>query len=505
VTRPAEEVELKYDAFDLDALAGWLDAHFAPAEGAGWQTVELTDRYIDTAGHDLARAGYGARLRASGGGVELTVKSDLEVKEARHRRLEMSGPATDSLDPAAWPPSPALEIVLEAAAGRPLRERFTIVQRRRERTLALGGAEVVVSLDEARVCLEEELLGSLIGAELELLKGRRRSLRALARNVAESGMVRAQPLSKMQLASAMVAARQPLESAEPVGEAARKVLGRHLARLIEREAATRAGDALALKQMRVAARRLRSAWRVFDGTYKRPVQRRQVAGLRDLGGRLGAVRDLDVLLTNLPDDLGLTGLAAAWRSERESAMTDLVGYLDSAGFASMKVDALRLAGSPATGVARRAADRRLHDVAGARIVSACLAMRADGDALGTADPAALHSLRISAKRLRYALETFRDLLAEEELAPPLRSLISLQDVLGALNDAAIAASRAADWLDVASPDELARDGSAVEDHVAACLIEMDERGREASALWSVIAGPVFARQIDRLAAKLTAS
>ena len=70
-------------------------------------------------------------------------------------------------------------------------------------------------------------------------------------------------------------------------------LGRMLAHV---PAAIAGEDPEAVHDMRVAARRVRAAWRVFGDAYERAVVRDRVRELRTLGGRLGAVRDLDVQL-----------------------------------------------------------------------------------------------------------------------------------------------------------------------------------------------------------------
>ena len=48
--------------------------------------------------------------------------------------------------------------------------------------------------------------------------------------------------------------------------------------------------------MRVATRRQRAAWRVFGDSFRAGRTKRFRSGLREVAGRLGAVRDLDVLL-----------------------------------------------------------------------------------------------------------------------------------------------------------------------------------------------------------------
>ena len=78
-------------------------------------------------------------------------------------------------------------------------------------------------------------------------------------------------------------------------EAGRKVLGYHFGRVLVRVPGVVAGeDAEEVHAMRVAARRMRAAWRVFGDAYDRRTTRAYLDELRTLGGRLGVVRDLDV-------------------------------------------------------------------------------------------------------------------------------------------------------------------------------------------------------------------
>ncbi len=58
-----------------------------------------------------------------------------------------------------------------------------------------------------------------------------------------------------------------------------------------------------------------------------------------------------------------------------------------------------------------------------------------GRAIGADTPAAaLHRLRIEAKKLRYLLEFFRSLFPEPEILPLIKALKQLQDNLGDFND-----------------------------------------------------------------------
>ncbi len=90
--------------------------------------------------------------------------------------------------------------------------------------------------------------------------------------------------------------------------------------------------------MRVAARRARAAWRVFGDGFEREAVRGHRRDLREIGTRLGAVRDLDVLLEILADHgvrrsergrAGLSPLLRAWDAERGARRLELVEVLES--------------------------------------------------------------------------------------------------------------------------------------------------------------------------------
>ena len=116
----------------------------------------------------------------------------------------------------------------------------------------------------------------------------------------------------------------------------------HLARMLAREAGTREGvDPEELHAMRVATRRQRAAWRVFGASFRPGRTKRYRRGLREIASRLGAVRDLDVLLdaadayrADLPvsEQRALEPLLTDWREHRDDARVLLIRELDSDGY-----------------------------------------------------------------------------------------------------------------------------------------------------------------------------
>jgi triphosphatase len=531
------EVELKYLVRDLEALRGWLAKDWGGAldgvEAGNERTVEVEDRYIDTAYGALAQAGFGARLRREDDGpVSVTVKSashdrpaegvgDDEVDpRALSRRVEVEGPAGAQLDPELWPPSAARELINEVRDGARLRTLFTINQRRERRTLALDDGPVAVTLDRVAVFRGARPLSSFSVLEIEAPKGSGADLRRLAALVEATGFVVPEPRSKEEIARHYVAkaAEDPthrlprvptspgIKADDPLGEAGRKVLRMHLARMLHFEAGARLGeDAEELHRMRVATRRMRAAWRVFDGAYRRKVQQRYVKELRSVARALGEVRDIDVLLEHLDDYMSrlpapgrtaLEPLRNAWRRDREVARKALVDRLDSRQYRQFVDDYLDFTESPGAAEVRLPLGQPslVRDTAGSRILQAYERVRAYQTIITWADVGTLHALRIEGKRLRYTLEYFSEVLPVNA-----RQLIvgvtQMQDHLGLLNDADVAARVTRDWLNLNAPLLPARSREAVGLYLDSREAEVEQLRRSFRPLWRRITGRGFRRAL----------
>lgn len=200
-----------------------------------------------------------------------------------------------------------------------------------------------------------------------------------------------------------------------------------------------------LHDYRVALRRLRSALGQLRGLFPR----REVEVLRSelawLGQQTGPKRDLDVLLESLPHLLeplpawvreGFVPLEAQLAQAAGEAQKEIVKSFASSryrqtmealdGFLERRAQASR---QPAE------ARRPIREVASERLAKAARRVVERAEALGPdPEPAALHSLRIACKKLRYLLEFFRSLYPRAEIDRLVEALKGLQDVLGSLND-----------------------------------------------------------------------
>jgi len=217
-----------------------------------------------------------------------------------------------------------------------------------------------------------------------------------------------------------------------VAEQARE-LRRH-ARVVRRR-----DDAEAVHQMRVATRRLRTALRTLRGHIAPP--RGLNKDLRWLAGRLGAVRDCDVILALLRSET----LPGAARAERER-LARLVAKLDrkrGKRQAALRealerkryqrlLDELKAFASGPGGVPsdHHLAARVLTEVSETlgETVARNAAMQASAP-----EADALHALRILFKRLRYALD-FHAAACGLAYDVERRMARAMQDVLGEIHD-----------------------------------------------------------------------
>ena len=303
--------------------------------------------------------------------------------------------------------------------------------------------------------------------------------------------------------------RLGIRADDSMSEAALKVLRFNFGRMQKREAGTRSGlDTEDLHDMRVAARRMRAAWRVFEGAFKTRRTKKLRGRLEAISDRLGAARDLDVLTEGLAtyrDALdeaqrpGLEPLQSLWQHQRDAARAELVRELDSDRYESFvkEMSAFLDAGdNVAANVTMPTASRRVRDRAPSEIWATYEAVRAYELVLPWADIETLHRLRIAAKWLRYAMEFFG-----EALGPGgnllLEKVVALQDHLGCLHDADVAAKLARDVL-IARAGRLSKiERDAIGTYLRTREREVARRRRSLGPVWRAVSGASFRLALGR--------
>jgi CHAD domain-containing protein len=298
-----------------------------------------------------------------------------------------------------------------------------------------------------------------------------------------------------------------------VAEAGRKVLRFHFARMLAREAGTRDGkDPEDLHAMRVATRRQRAAWRVFGAAFRPGRTKTYRGNLRDVAARLGAVRDLDVLLeaadayrADLPtaEQRALEPLLSGWRAHRDDARKLLIRELDSDGYRRWIEDYgefVRHEGMAVVPVAPTQ-PHRVRDTAASQILAAYETVRAYEPVLRWADVETLHELRIAGKWLRYTLEFVR-----EALSPEANTLIArvtaMQDHLGELHDADVTSHMARSFLVENASALSSLESAAIARYLVVREKDLARLRRTVGRPWRGVAGVAFRRSLGRTIASL---
>jgi CHAD domain-containing protein len=362
------------------------------------------------------------------------------------------------------------------------------------------------------------LLGSRRGRSRAEARMRGEETAAAVETAAEAPSSDASTSPQLEHASALARANGPRAIGvlpdDSLPEAARKVIKYHFVRMRAKEHGTRDGSNLEdLHDMRVATRRMRAAWRVFDDAFKPGKTRKLRRRLRVLADRLGAVRDLDVLIDGLesyrlgldPDQQpGLDPLLALWRRQRGSDRDLLIDELDSGRYTEfieeMK-EFIEAGANEAANVASPTLPHRIRDRVPSQIWAAYEAVRAFELVLPWADVETLHQLRIAAKWLRYDLEFFGETLGPDS-ARLLERVVALQDFLGCLHDADVASKLARDVL-VARAGELSRaETEAIGAYLHSRERELARRRRALGPVWRAVAGAPFRRALGRATAAL---
>ncbi len=477
------EIEAKFAIPDVDTfeklgvLAGLGDYALTEVE-----VKQVHDTYFDTTDRRIWQAGYAFRCREQTGGVLMTLKAlDGGAGVIRRREeLEVALPAAQPL--AQWPPCPARDRLQELIGERAVTPLFDLRQTRHVRMLTTGERTVAeLSLDEVRLQApgREEIFFVL---EVELTAaGDEAELAVIVESLQSAWGLQPDPRSKLERVQAffgvellpppgaplpevpILPATPGIEADDTMAEAARKTFLFHFRQMLVHEPGTRQGEDIeALHDMRVATRRMRVAARVFvkylDSEATRPFK----AELKRAGGVLGNARDLDVFWEKAaryqdafpegerPD---LSPLRAAWEAARQRAQEQMLSYLDGDDYQHLKEAFgayLQLPWpdvSPPLNAKGEPAPHRTRHVAPA-LIARCLTDLRSYDEWFQGPDVPLqryHRLRITSKRLRYTLEYFREVLGPDAQAL-INEIKQLQDHLGDLQDAVVAANILRDFL-----------------------------------------------------------
>lgn len=439
---------------------------------AGFQCRTIEERrhvdvYLDDAHRSLWHGGIGLRVRDDRGRRTVTCKSrarrDGALFVRAEREARWSGQALPAL--ARDLPAELRDATEPLTLDRPLAEILRLAVVRESRMLQVEGRDVcTVVLDRveagvgARTVAFAEIEIEVVD-ELPLCERLAQAFleRLPVRAAEEDKPAHAASLLGVTPAAAPTAAVDP---EAPTGTIVVDLVRRHLAAVGQAEIGVRTGaDADPPHVMRVALRRARGLVRAFRSLWPEETATWLLDQLGATSRRLGELRDLDVLLADLPArceqlpgglrDTAVATLVPWLRTRRQRVQGELRDWF----------------GSPRRLADARALDERLAAIAAgefaAQPIAASLAPRlahlvATTRKLATALPHDLphdptHQLRVTVKRLRYFVEEFAA-FAPADHAKALRLLADLQGELGVVCDHERATQMLLDWIRTAATD-----------------------------------------------------
>ncbi len=425
------------------------------------QTHKLSAVYFDTDDFALRKAGLVLRVRGEDGGFVQTVKSINGPNVATRTEIKDSVPelSPDIGQIGDKDVRRAIEKVTRKAELKPI---FAVEMQRTSVVLTpKRGTEIEAAFDVGEIKTVGDRRGErapIAEFELELLKGDPIDLIGCARELTaglplvlsfESKAARGYALAEDRADLPAVAARVTLAGGATADEAFGQVLAHCLSHLLGNWiCVTRTREPEGIHQMRVAMRRMRSALTLFDGSFRLALRDLE-AEVRWLAGVLGEARDLDVFQEDVfrpaaeahGEDERLLELATVVRTRRRIAWHDVLEALESERFRKLVLDITAVTFSKPWldhSLGGEDAVQPAVDFARGRLAHRYAQAMKRGQRIGELDAAERHELRIRLKKLRYAVDFFASLYAKRRVKTYLKWLGELQDVLGHMNDAAVA-------------------------------------------------------------------
>lgn len=457
----------------------------------GARRVKLRALYFDTPERELARARIALRLRLEGRRWMQTLKTP---GADAITRLELNHPRPGpTLDLSVYAGTP-FEAVLSALRG-PLGPRYETDVRRLVRTVRSRQGSVELAFDTG-LLRAGDLTLPICELEFELMSGRPAAIFTVARGWRQRHALLLDTRSKSERGDALATLAQQMQTADSDAARAKRVAGFWAPRgaagvalapampapaamaviaaecieQIARNAAVLAevdtlgvypaGNSEHVHQLRVGMRRLRSAWRLFEGWIE-PPPAALVEGMRTHFAALGANRDQDVLEETIAPMLlkaGMPVIPVQPRSDQQDGSQAIAaGKPFQAWLAdllewSLNVQAPAAAPVAATGTGTEGATqvegetkaealpapRRLARLLSRRLHRWHAKVVEQGLRFGELTVDERHALRKRGKRLRYSLAFAESLLPASRLQAYRKQLSLVQDVLGEINDLAVA-------------------------------------------------------------------
>ncbi len=456
------EIELKLSG-PPDLLAGAWDRHVG--NRGRISEKHLVSTYFDTPDLRLKRRGFTLRIRRNGRGLVQTLKADGGAEAGLMARGEWSTPVRSMTPDLSKVDDQDVLDRIGLILPSELAPVFTTdITRRAKKVTTTGRGKprgvIEVALDRGEIQADGRRQ-PISEIEFELLEGSPQALYTFAAGIHAQSPLTIETVSKAgrgyRLASAephpgLRASGFDLAPDVTLDAAMGRVFracGQHW--LANHAAVLDGVDPEGVHQMRVALRRLRSALSLFKGVLSPDDAAWLQTEAKALIGDLGAARDWDVFSTELlqpvidarPADADLQALKVAVTDEQRSGYERARAALRSPRYTAFVLEfgAWLESGGWRNHQAAAQLDRPLLQLADRLLEKRHKKAMKQGRGFRRLSDEALHELRITLKKLRYATEFFAALYDKGRTKPYIRALRRLQDDLGHLNDVAVAEVR----------------------------------------------------------------
>ena len=435
---------------------------FRPPHATAPEERHEVTTYFDTPDLALAGKGISLRVRRNGDGRVQTVKLRGAGPAVAAQRGEWEWPIEqDTPDLGRLAETPAGTIAGDLA-GRALEPVFATDIRRTVRELRVdANTTAEAALDEGTIAAgaASEPVSEL---ELELRDGTLAPLYRLALDLHATVPLTIAPESKadrgyrLRTGQAPIARKAPdldLDRGIGVPGAFREIVAAGLGHLLANQPAAAAGDPEGVHQMRVAIRRLRTALVLFGAHLEPHTTHRFGAELKRLGRVLGEARDWDVFcLDTLPRALD-DAPGASWghllleaaSAERRVAHQRVEEEIERPALTGFVLGMMAWAEDGSVRPALLGDKRlriRLVKLAPELLDRLAGKVAKRGRRIGRRSDEELHALRKSLKKLRYGVDDVAGLYGRKAVRKYLQGCKELQELLGRMNDAAVAGTLA---------------------------------------------------------------
>lgn len=439
-----DEIELKFLCEPAD-----LSAVLAAAPEGETQEKSLVSTYFDTPQGDLRKARISLRIREGGGNKVQTLKRGDGFAREEYEQA-VSGKGLDLT-------IKALKDALTPAKRKTLAPVFTVRVVRRQRTFDFGGSTIEMAVDEGEVQAGPRAK-RISEVELELKAGDCQGMFDLARELFKTAPLYLSFDGKASQGQGLIDGsdraprrhdKAPLAQGLTAGQAFQAIARNALNQIAANGVVLREADSVeAVHQLRVAVRRLRSAISTFKKVVDDKAAEEINRELKWLARACDEARDLDVFAeanARLADPtLDLSALAPLVEAARARGHAKACAAVASGRFRDLVLETTAWVetGDWLTGGGKSAARRR--DLPAAQFAAKALdrrrkAVMKRGQDISGRDDEVRHEARIAAKKLRYGAEAFAPLFDPALSRDFIKTLKRLQDHLGDLNDAAVAA------------------------------------------------------------------